>query len=97
MKLSFVLPQIMSNGKFKSVEHRAVIHPTKERISVALFQHPCGDMVVGPLPEFMKGDRVGYRSTNYQDFLKRYLAAKLDGRMHKERLKLEQYESDRVL
>jgi len=91
MKLSFVLPQIMSNGKFKSVEHRAVIHPTKERISVALFHYPCQDMVViGPLPEFMKGDRVGYRSTNYQDFLKRYFTAKLDGRMYLERLKLEQ-------
>ena len=95
--LSFISPQIMSNGKFKSVEHRAAIHPTKERISVALFHYPSQDMVVGPQPEFMKGDRVRYRSTNYQDFLKRYLAAKLDGRMHKERLKLEQYESDRVL
>lgn len=82
--------EIMSNGKFKSVEHRAVIHPTKQRISVALFQHPCGDMVVGPLPEFMKGDKVRYRSTNYQDYLKQFYTAKLDGRMHLERLKLEQ-------
>ena len=88
--LSFISPQIMSNGKFKSVEHRAVIHPTKQRISVALFQHPCGDMVVGPLPEFMKGDKVRYRSTNYQDYLKQFYTAKLDGRMHLERLKFEQ-------
>jgi len=82
--------EIMSNGKFKSVEHRAVIHPTKERISIALFHHPCQDMVVGPLPEFMKGDKVRYRSTNYQDYLKQYFTAKLDGRVHVERLKLEQ-------
>ena len=88
--LSFISPQIMSNGKFKSVEHRAVIHPTKERISIALFHHPCQDMVVGPLPEFMKGDKVRYRSTNYQDYLKQFYTAKLDGRMHLERLKLEQ-------
>ncbi|RLN42595.1 S-norcoclaurine synthase 1-like [Panicum miliaceum] len=83
--------EIMSNGKFTSVEHRAVIHPTKERISVALFHYPCQDMVVvGPLPELMKGDKVRYRSTNYQDFLKQYFTEKLDGRKHLERLKLEQ-------
>ncbi|CAN6300860.1 unnamed protein product [Urochloa humidicola] len=82
--------EIMSNGKFTSVEHRAVIHPTKERISVALFHHPCQNMLLGPLPEFMKGDKVLYNSTNYQDFLKQYFTAKLDGRKHLERLKLEQ-------
>jgi isopenicillin N synthase-like dioxygenase len=82
----------MSNGKFTSVEHRAVIHPTKERISVALFHYPCQDqdMVVGPLEEFVKGDEVRYRSTNYQDFLKQYFTAKLDGRKHLDRLKLVQ-------
>ena len=77
----------MSNGKFKSVEHRAVIHPT----NTANF---CGtvptSLVVGPLPEFMKGDKVRYRSTNYQDYLKQFYTAKLDGRMHLERLKFEQ-------
>ncbi|CAN6312705.1 unnamed protein product [Urochloa humidicola] len=81
--------EIMSNGKFTSVEHRAVIHPTKERISVALFHHPCQNTLLGPLPEFMKGDKVLYNSTNYQDFLKQYFTAKLDGRKHLERLKLE--------
>ncbi|CAD6211240.1 unnamed protein product [Miscanthus lutarioriparius] len=50
----FVL-QIMSNGKFTSVEHRAVIHPTKKRISVAMFFYPCPNMMVGPLPELVKG------------------------------------------
>ncbi|KAJ1297072.1 hypothetical protein BS78_01G350000 [Paspalum vaginatum] len=82
--------EIMSNGKFTSVEHRAVIHPTKERISVALFFFPLPNMTVGPLPEFTKGDKLRYRSTNYQDYLKQYFAGKLDGRKHVEKLKLEQ-------
>ncbi|KAF0928709.1 hypothetical protein E2562_006132 [Oryza meyeriana var. granulata] len=49
--------EILSNGKFKSVEHRAVIHPNKERISVALFFFPCHNLVVSPLPEFVKDDK----------------------------------------
>ncbi|KAJ1297070.1 hypothetical protein BS78_01G349800 [Paspalum vaginatum] len=80
--------EIMSNGKFTSVEHRAVIHPTKERTSVALFFFPSSDMIVGPLPEFMKGNQVRYRSTSYQDYMKQYFAEKLDGRKHLDRLRL---------
>jgi isopenicillin N synthase-like dioxygenase len=80
----------MSNGKFTSVEHRAVIHPTKERISAAMFFYPCPNIMVGPLPEFMKGDKERYGSTSYEDFMKQYFATKLDGRKHIERLKLEQ-------
>ncbi|KAF8697910.1 hypothetical protein HU200_035407 [Digitaria exilis] len=72
--------EILSNEKFRSVEHRAVIHQNKERISVAIFQQPCQDLTVGPLPEFVKGDKVRYRSTSHQDFLTQYLKAKLDGK-----------------
>ncbi|XP_021312272.1 S-norcoclaurine synthase 1 isoform X2 [Sorghum bicolor] len=82
--------EIMSNGKFTSVEHRAVIHPAKERISAAMFFYPCPHMMVGPLPEFVKGDKERYGSTSYEDFMKHYFATKLDGRKHLERLKLEQ-------
>ncbi|RLN40791.1 O-acyltransferase WSD1-like [Panicum miliaceum] len=45
--------EIVSNGLFRSIEHRAVIHPTKERISVALFHYPYQDRMLGPLPELL--------------------------------------------
>ncbi|CAD6211239.1 unnamed protein product [Miscanthus lutarioriparius] len=82
--------EIMSNGEFRSVEHRAVIHPNKERISVAMFHCPSLNLKLFPLPEFVKkGEKVRYRSTSYEDFLKQYFSAKLDGRARLERLKLE--------
>jgi isopenicillin N synthase-like dioxygenase len=80
--------EILSNGKFRSAEHRAVIHQNTERISVAVFHQPCQDLIVGPLPEFVKGDKVRYRSTSYRDFLTQFLKAKLDGKNHLEKLKL---------
>ncbi|KAL6642699.1 hypothetical protein ACP70R_020880 [Stipagrostis hirtigluma subsp. patula] len=80
--------EIISNGRYKSIEHRAVVHPTKERMSVAIFHQPCQDATVGPLPELVKNDGgAKYSSTGYMDFITRFFAAKLDGRDHLERLK----------
>ena len=82
--------QIVSNGAFKSVEHRAVIHPTKERIPVALFHYPSQDLMLAPLPELVKeGEKVRYGSMSFRGFLKQVYAAKLDGRKHLEGLKLD--------
>ncbi|TVU31733.1 hypothetical protein EJB05_23431, partial [Eragrostis curvula] len=80
--------EILSNGRYKSVEHRALVHPTKARMSAALFHQPCQDATVGPLPELMKKDGVArYSSISYMDFVKGYFAAKLDGRDHLESLR----------
>ncbi|KAL6642695.1 hypothetical protein ACP70R_020876 [Stipagrostis hirtigluma subsp. patula] len=83
--------EILSNGKYRSIEHRAVVHPSRERISAAVFHRPCQDALIGPLPELVKhGDgKARYRSVGYLDFMKRYYSAKLDGRNHLESLRNE--------
>ncbi|KAK3157119.1 hypothetical protein QOZ80_2AG0116430 [Eleusine coracana subsp. coracana] len=83
--------EILSNGKYKSVEHRAVVHPNRERISAAVFHRPCQDALIGPLPELVKNDggKARYNSVGYLDFMKRYYSAKLDGRNHLESLRNE--------
>ncbi|ONM32381.1 Protein SRG1 [Zea mays] len=40
--------QIMTNGKFKSIEHRVIINAHKERLSVSAFHSPKFDGVVSP-------------------------------------------------
>ncbi|CAL4940584.1 unnamed protein product [Urochloa decumbens] len=80
--------EILSNGRYKSVEHRAVVHPTKERMSAAVFHMPCQDSTVAPLPELVENDgRAQYSSTSFMDFMRQYFAAKLDGRSYLESLK----------
>ena len=80
--------QILSNGRYKSVEHRAMVHPTRERMSAAVFHAVCWDATVGPLPELVTNDgEVRYSSMSYMDFMKRFFAAKLGGRGHVESLK----------
>ncbi|KAF8732954.1 hypothetical protein HU200_015305 [Digitaria exilis] len=80
--------EILSNGRYKSIEHRAMVNPTRERISVALFHAVCWDGTVGPLPELVKNDgEARYGSMSYREFVKRYVAAKLSGRDHVESIK----------
>ncbi|PUZ57082.1 hypothetical protein GQ55_5G399100 [Panicum hallii var. hallii] len=62
--------EILSNRRYRSIEHRAVVHPDKDRISAAMFHQPCPDTTVGPLLELVKKD--GGRAP--------FFAAKLDGR-----------------
>ncbi|KAI3824393.1 hypothetical protein L1987_05851 [Smallanthus sonchifolius] len=40
--------QIVSNGEYKSIEHRAVVNTEKERISIATFIDPNLGMEIGP-------------------------------------------------
>ena len=65
-----------------------MVHPTRERMSAAVFHAVCWDATVGPLPELVKRDGEAlYSSTGYMDFIARFFVAKLDGRDHLESLK----------
>ncbi|RLN18560.1 S-norcoclaurine synthase 1-like [Panicum miliaceum] len=83
--------EILSNGKCRCVVHQAAVHPSRERMSAAVFHRPCLGAVVGPLPEPVKdgGGRARYRSIGYLDFMKRYFSAKLDGLNHLDILKID--------
>lgn len=41
--------QILSNGIYKSVEHRVVVNSEKDRLSLAMFYNPNGDKVLSPV------------------------------------------------
>ncbi|KZV41100.1 hypothetical protein F511_14076 [Dorcoceras hygrometricum] len=40
--------QVLSNGKYKSVEHRVLVNAWKERVSLAFFYNPRGDILIKP-------------------------------------------------
>ncbi|KAK9120669.1 hypothetical protein Syun_018286 [Stephania yunnanensis] len=57
------LLEVWSNGKYKSIEHRVVVNPNKERLSVAGFHGPNEDAIIGPLPDLVKKDgAANYKS-----------------------------------
>ncbi|VAH81458.1 unnamed protein product [Triticum turgidum subsp. durum] len=49
--------QILSNSVYKSVEHRVIVNAKEERISLALFYNPRGDVPIAPAAELVTPDR----------------------------------------
>ncbi|KAK9094534.1 hypothetical protein Scep_026003 [Stephania cephalantha] len=86
--------EIMSNGLYKSIEHRAVIHPDRARISIAGFQDPRSGVLIGPLQGLLERENVAtkYKAVNFDEYLRQYFSAKLDGKTMLDLIKFEKNE-----
>ncbi|KAK1567775.1 hypothetical protein Q3G72_016499 [Acer saccharum] len=71
--------EIMSNGEYKSIEHRAVVNPEKERLSIAAFHSPNMKTMIGPLTDLVK-DRENYKTISHEEFVRLVVTSKLDGK-----------------
>ncbi|XP_071724097.1 S-norcoclaurine synthase 1-like [Rutidosis leptorrhynchoides] len=82
--------EILSNGEYKSIEHRAVVNSEKERLSIAAFHGTNYKAMIGPLLELVKGhNRARYKTiATFQEYLRKMLSCKLDGKNMLEELKL---------
>ena len=70
----------MSNGEYKSIEHRAVVNPEKERLSIAAFHSPNYRTMIGPLPDLLKENSANYKTISFEDFVRIVVTRKLDGK-----------------
>ncbi|KAL6268985.1 hypothetical protein ACE6H2_025896 [Prunus campanulata] len=58
--------QVLSNGRYKSVHHRAVANKVEPRLSLAMFYGPSRDTVIGPIEDLIDEEHPPlYRS--YKD------------------------------
>ncbi|KAM7526371.1 hypothetical protein LguiA_016273 [Lonicera macranthoides] len=82
--------EIWSNGKYKSIEHRAVTSETNTRISFGAFVSPNIDVEIEPLKEMlsMQQKPAKYKKIKYGDYLTYALRQKMDGKVH-----IEEYKS----
>ncbi|TVU31247.1 hypothetical protein EJB05_22928, partial [Eragrostis curvula] len=78
--------------RYKSVEHRVVVDPQKERLSIAVFHNPSMDAMtmIGPLKEIAtcEKDQV-YKTVDHASFRRLYFSAKLEGKNFLEGMKLK--------
>ncbi|KAL6320306.1 hypothetical protein AAG906_007003 [Vitis piasezkii] len=71
--------QAVSNGKYKSVWHRAIVNAESERLSVASFLCPCNDAVIGPAkPLTEDGSAPIYKNFTYAEYYKKFWGRDLD-------------------
>ncbi|KAL7158550.1 hypothetical protein ABFS83_02G151400 [Erythranthe nasuta] len=71
--------QALSNGKYKSVWHRAVVNADKARLSVASFLCPCDSAnISAPKGLTGGGDPAVYRDYTYNEYYKKFWSRNLD-------------------
>ncbi|KAJ4759409.1 2-oxoglutarate (2OG) and Fe(II)-dependent oxygenase superfamily protein [Rhynchospora pubera] len=68
--------EILSNGIYKSSEHRGMVNTENARISIAAFHNPNNSIMLGPLPELIRDGKPNYGSTSYPEFMKAYFDRK---------------------
>ncbi|CAK9139042.1 unnamed protein product [Ilex paraguariensis] len=69
----------LSNGKYKSVLHRAVVNADKPRMSVASFLCPCNEAIIRAPNELTNdGSSAIYRSFTYAEYYKKFWSRTLD-------------------
>ena len=82
--LSMGVEQILSNGKYSSIEHRSLVHKDRSRMSWAGFCVPPTDVVIAPRRELI--DEVDhpplYQQASFGDYLTKFCKKGLDGKNH---------------
>ncbi|OAY55973.1 protein SRG1 [Manihot esculenta] len=70
--------EVLTNGKYKSVEHRAVTHKEKDRLSIVTFYAPSYEIELGPMPELVdENNPCKYRRYSHAEYNKHYVTNKL--------------------
>ncbi|KAJ1430769.1 Oxoglutarate/iron-dependent dioxygenase [Sesbania bispinosa] len=65
--------QILSNGKYKSEEHRVRTTSSQSRVSVPVFTMPTATERIGPLAEVVKKDGLAhYKEVVWQDYMNNF-------------------------
>lgn len=71
--------QALSNGKYKSVWHRAIVNADTARMSVASFLCPSDDAVISAPKQLSEdGSPAVYRNFTYDEYYKKFWSRNLD-------------------
>jgi isopenicillin N synthase-like dioxygenase len=77
----------MTNGKYKSIEHRVTVNAYKERLSISSFHVPKLDAIIMPIVSIME-EKVLYKKTNVEEYARLYMSNKPDGKSNLDYAKL---------
>ncbi|CAH8319898.1 unnamed protein product [Eruca vesicaria subsp. sativa] len=82
--------QIMSNDRYRSVEHCVLVNKSCSRVSIPVFYGPVNDSVIEPLPEVLEenNEMAKYKKVVYSDYLKGFFERAHDGKTNIESIKL---------
>lgn len=59
----------MSNGRYKSVWHRAVLNAGKTRVTLTVANGPALENEVGPAPALLEKEEAEFKRIKYRDYV----------------------------
>lgn len=81
--------QVVSNGIYKSIEHRVVVNPKEERLSAATFFNPRPDCEIGPAPTLATSDEPArFRRISMTEYFSGFYAQKLTGKSYLDTMRI---------
>ncbi|KAM7505893.1 hypothetical protein LguiB_004797 [Lonicera macranthoides] len=81
--------EIVSNGVYRSVEHRATVNSTEERLSIATFYSSNLDSELGPARSLIgPHNRPVFRQVPIEKYFKEFFARKLNGKSYLDFMKV---------
>ncbi|CAL5410067.1 unnamed protein product [Camellia sinensis] len=90
--------EIVTNGTYRSIEHRAVVNSSKERLSIATFYNPRLDREMGPAPSLITPQTPArFKRITVQDYFTGLFAQKLHGKSYLDVMRIENVESQNIL
>ncbi|RHN55877.1 putative thebaine 6-O-demethylase [Medicago truncatula] len=82
--------EILTNGIYRSIEHRGTVNSKKERISIATFHRLQMSSVIGPTPSLITAERPAlFKTISVADYINRYLSRQLDGKSNLDNVKIK--------
>ncbi|XP_027928169.1 protein SRG1-like [Vigna unguiculata] len=82
--------EIITNGTYRSVEHRATVNSEKERLSCATFYSPREDAVICPSPCLITDQTPPqFKSIRVDQYFKDFFARKLEGKSNRDYMKID--------
>uniref|UniRef100_A0A803MDJ6 Fe2OG dioxygenase domain-containing protein n=1 Tax=Chenopodium quinoa TaxID=63459 RepID=A0A803MDJ6_CHEQI len=83
--------EIVSNGIYRSIEHRATVNSTKERLSLATFYSFSLDSKLGPAKSIVGPfNPPKFRTEPVEQYFKEFFSRKLNGKSYLDDMKLTQ-------
>ncbi|KAH6773576.1 hypothetical protein C2S52_003531 [Perilla frutescens var. hirtella] len=80
--------EILSNGVYKSIEHRATVNSERERMTIALFFSCKYEAEVGPSPSLMMKQQPLFRRLKMDQYVKDFFSRKLNGKSFLQYMKI---------
>ncbi len=81
--------QIVTNGIYRSIEHRATVNSVKERLSMATFYSPKLEGYLGPAPSLITPETPAlFQRIGVAEYFKRHFTCKLDGKAYIDALRI---------